>query len=49
VCLLIEFREEIKINGWGALLPETLILLAAGCMYFIFVLLLIRRDEKKTE
>ena len=49
VCLLIEFREEIKIKGWGALLPETLVLLAAGVLYFIFVLFLIRRDGKKTE
>ena len=49
VCLLIEFREEIKINGWGALLPEMLFLLVAGFLYFIVVLFLIRRDGKKTE
>jgi protein-S-isoprenylcysteine O-methyltransferase Ste14 len=49
VCLLIEFREEIKVNGWGALLPEVLVLLAIGGFYFIFVLFLIGRDGKKTE
>ncbi len=49
VCLLVEFREEIRFNGWSALVPETLVLLLAGVLYFIFVLFLIGRDGEKTE
>jgi protein-S-isoprenylcysteine O-methyltransferase Ste14 len=47
VCLLVEFREEIKFNGWSALLPELFALSSAGVLYLIFVLFLVKRDEKK--
>lgn len=49
VCLLIEFREEIKINGWDVLIPETLVFLSLGFLYFIFILFLSRKNGKKTE
>lgn len=49
VCLLIEFREAVKSNGWSALIPEVLTLLVVAIFYFIFILFLIRHDEKKAK
>ena len=49
VCLLIEFREEVKFSNWSALIPEALTLLVMAIFYFIFILFLIRGDEKKAK
>ncbi|MFH0827809.1 MAG: isoprenylcysteine carboxylmethyltransferase family protein [Candidatus Omnitrophota bacterium] len=48
VCLLIEFREELTLQGQKALLPEVLMFLVVGGGYFIFILFLVKRDAKKT-
>ncbi len=48
-CLLIEFREAVKSNDWSALIPEVLTLLVVAIFYFIFILFLIRHDEKKAK
>ncbi len=47
-CLLIEFREELKLNGQNAILPEVLMLLVISGFYFIFILFLVNRDAKRT-
>jgi protein-S-isoprenylcysteine O-methyltransferase Ste14 len=46
VSLLFELREEIIINGWSALIPETFVFLIVAVLYLIFVLFLAKYHEK---
>ncbi len=46
VCLLIKFRETLKFNGVNALVSQAFILLIVAVIYFVFILFLIKRDEK---
>jgi protein-S-isoprenylcysteine O-methyltransferase Ste14 len=45
-CLLFEIREEVLINGWSVLIPETLMLLTVGILFLKLTFFLAKKHEK---